>query len=62
MADVQRYVVVDTKNKLIVGGPYLWNGQDPWTPPEEGDLMLESEADKKKFGYPEPEVAEASQE
>lgn len=56
MAEVQNYVVVDTKQKLIVGGPYRWDGTAEWQPPEEGDLMLESEAVKKKFGYPDVDV------
>lgn len=55
MAEAQRYVVVDKKAKAVVGGPYLWDGKTDWTPPDEGDLMLESEATGKGYKHPEPE-------
>lgn len=39
MAKVQAYIVVDDNNDML-GGPYLWNGEDEWTPPERGFLVL----------------------
>lgn len=39
---VQTYVVI--RDGKIVGGPYQWNGMTEWSPPEEGMLVLESEA------------------
>ena len=47
-----RYVVVDDETQTIVGGPYKWDGVRPWTPPEEGRLMLESEAIAAGYTYP----------
>lgn len=29
-----RYVVADPATKVIVGGPYAWNGITQWTPNE----------------------------
>ena len=49
----QRYVVVNEQTMLIVGGPYKWDGVAPWTPPEQGTLMLESEALANGYSYPE---------
>lgn len=39
--EVKRYVV--TVEDHIVGGPYLWDGETEWTPPEVGKLELESD-------------------
>lgn len=41
-----RYVVVpdDPADKAITGGPYEWDGQSDWEPPEPGRLMTEAEA------------------
>lgn len=50
--DPQRYVVVDVPSKTIVGGPYLWDGVTPWTPPVAGTLMLESDALAAGYAYP----------
>lgn len=52
----QRWVVVpdDPDNKTIVGGAYLWDGQAEWAPPEQGRLMLESEALTAGYSYPPP--------
>lgn len=47
-----RYVVVDTDNKTIIGGPYLWDGVSQWTPPEEGTLLLEADATAQGYDYP----------
>ncbi|GAB1642523.1 hypothetical protein [Krasilnikovia sp. MM14-A1259] len=41
---MHRYVVVDPAEHVIVGGPYLWDGVAAWTPPDEGELLLESDA------------------
>ena len=54
MPDVQRYLVVDEASRTIVGGPYLWDGEAQWTPPDEGTLMLESEAMAAGYGWPAP--------
>lgn len=62
MAEPQRYVVVDPATKYIVGGPYLWDGVTLWNPPDEGTLMLESDAqaagyiDKPPVVYTNPYV------
>lgn len=48
-----RYVVVvDSPSKLIVGGPYLWDGVAEWTPPEQGTLLLESDAAEQGYQWP----------
>lgn len=41
MAEVKRYVV--TRQDELVGGPYLWDGEQEWSPPEEGKLELEED-------------------
>jgi len=47
-----RYVVVDPEERVIVGGPYLWDGVSAWVPPEPGVLMVEAEAAAEGFVYP----------
>lgn len=41
-----RYVVVpeSAANKTIIGGPYEWDGEGDWSPPEIGQLIPETEA------------------
>lgn len=39
---MERWVVVDVDGNKV-GGPYLWDGKNPWTPPERGSLVKESE-------------------
>jgi hypothetical protein len=31
---VGRYLVVNPADHTIVGGPYMWDPEDEWTPPE----------------------------
>jgi hypothetical protein len=50
-----RYVVVDTPKRLIIGGPYLWDGTAAWTPPEEGALILEDDAIASGYAAHEPD-------
>lgn len=51
MPDVGRWVVTDPDDKLILDGPYLWDGVTPWTPPTAGVLMLEADALADGFTY-----------
>jgi len=44
--EAKRYVVVNADGD-VVGGPYLWDGEQAWTPPVEGKLILESELESK---------------
>ena len=57
MTEVKRYVVVskDPASKTIIGGPYLWDGEAQWQPPEEGTLMPESDALASGYNFPIPE-------
>lgn len=48
----ERYVVVNATDRVIVGGPYLWDGQSDWSPPEQGELMTQAEALAKGYSYP----------
>jgi hypothetical protein len=41
VAEVKNYVVVDENSGEKIGGPYLWDGVTPWTPPEKGRLITE---------------------
>lgn len=57
---VGRYVVVNPATQLIVGGPYLWDPENEWTPPEITndpdagyEVMEESAALGAGFTYPE---------
>lgn len=52
----QRWVVVDPNhsNKIILGGPWKWDGVAAWTPPVAGELMLESDALANGWEYPPP--------
>jgi hypothetical protein len=53
MPEVQRWVVVtDEPAKAIVGGPYLWDGETEWQPPEAGTTMLEADALAAGYAYP----------
>lgn len=52
MSDVQNYVVVDSEKKLIVGGPYLWDGVSEWQPPEDGELLREDVARRRGYDWP----------
>lgn len=56
MPEAQRWVVVDSNLDLkrIIGGPYLWDGETQWTPPEDGELMLEADAQSQGFQWPPP--------
>jgi len=62
----ERYVVVEPESKLIVGGPYMWDGRAKWVAPEiaaanEPDslaVMLESEAFESGYSVPVPEPTE----
>jgi hypothetical protein len=58
VADPQRYVVVDTDRNLIVGGPYLWDGDAAWQAPEPGELMLERDAADQGHSWPQPSGGE----
>ncbi len=57
---MDRYVVVDPDSKTIVGGPYLWDGKAKWEAPETGDLVLESDASKRGYRWPEADSADGS--
>lgn len=46
-----RWVVVD-EDRSIVGGPYLWDGETEWEPPEQGRLMVEGDALADGYTYP----------
>lgn len=52
---IGRYVVVNSDEKTIVGGPYKWDPErsPEWTSPEEGTVMLESEAGEQGYTWPE---------
>lgn len=52
MAAGRYVVVVNTPTKQIIGGPYRWDGVTPWTPPEQGTLMLEADALAQGYKYP----------
>jgi hypothetical protein len=39
---MERWLVLDVDGK-VVGGPYLWDGKTPWTAPEPGSVVKESE-------------------
>lgn len=56
---VNRYDVVDPATRIIVGGPYKWDGVTQWTPPEIQTnpdagylLLLESDALAQGYTYP----------
>ena len=49
---IGRWVVV--RGGAIVGGPYLWDGEAEWQPPEPGELVRESDALKAGHTYPQP--------
>lgn len=59
MAEVRRWLVVDPQPKWIVGGPYKWDGETPWTPyeievnPNAGYVTM-LEADALAEGYVRP--------
>jgi len=63
MAKPDRYVVVEPTSKLIVGGPYMWDGRAKWVAPEiatanEPDsLAVMREADAFEGGYSVPAPA-----
>jgi hypothetical protein len=62
MAEAERYVVVDTTAMTIIGGPYKWDGVTAWIPPEDGTLMLETDAIEQGYHYPPDPAAEAPAE
>lgn len=46
--DVARWWVVDPDDRtVLLGGPYLWDGVAPWTPPETGRLVREDAVDEE---------------
>lgn len=62
---VGRYVVVDQPSKTIIGGPWGWDGVQPWIPPApdgntqdatvlqaQGVLLLEADALAAGYVYP----------
>jgi hypothetical protein len=64
---VGRYVAVDQATRTILGGPWGWDGVQPWVPPEPrgntadasemvaaGTLMVEADAQARGYAYPPP--------
>lgn len=56
MAGIDRWVVVDSETPTIVGGPYLWDGESDWEPPQQGHLMTEADAFTGGYQYPAEEA------
>ncbi len=52
MGGPERWVVVNDDG-AIVAGPYLWDGEADWAPPEQGELVREAEALDAGYRYPE---------
>ncbi len=51
MPKVRRWVVVDPDTDTIIGGPYLWDGESDWEPPQKGTLLEEAKAFQGGYRY-----------
>lgn len=58
---VENYVVVNPATKRLLGGPYRWDGEAEWTPPEiEANpgagyqLLPEADAQTQGYAWPPP--------
>ncbi len=54
MSDRWVVVSVDASDKVIKGGPFLWDGETEWVPPEPGRLVGEADALREGYTWPSP--------
>ncbi len=62
MADVQRYVLVDPETLTILEGAFAWDGETPWPPGEDPNMILEADAYAAGYSWPPPPPPEPEPE